>query len=74
MTGAVKVRGEWRGYCGLIDLRKNCYYQKRERNDYLIETGKRCSGLRPMVENILDESLTEKSGKRQNGGKKRRGR
>ena len=48
--------------------------EERERNDYLIEMGRQCSGLRPMVENILDESLMEKSEKRQNGGKKRSGR
>ena len=28
MTGAVKIRGEWRGYCGLIDLRRTIITRK----------------------------------------------
>ena len=42
----------------LLDLILNYYHQKRAKDDYLIETRKRCSGIRLMIENLLAEFLT----------------
>ena len=43
---------------GLLDLILNYYHQKRAKDNYLIETRKRCSGIRLMIENLLAEFLT----------------
>ena len=43
---------------GLLDLILNYYHQKRTKDDYLIETRERCSGIRLMIENLLAEFLT----------------